>query len=354
MQARVFPAAISLLIALGGCGSILGIEAGHLDDSGTGAASSSGGGSGSDGDGSGSGSGSQCITASDCPAAPFPTCREVTCVAHRCLTIDAVAGTPTASQIAGDCQQIECDGSGLVRSANVADPRDDGRECTDDTCALGVPTNTAKPFGTPCQQNGGAVCTGTGECVGCLSDANCPGQICKAASCVPLGCSNLVKDSGETDTDCGGPCNPCGDGLHCETGSDCLNGICKGKNCKGPTCTDGTKNGSETDIDCGSGSCPPCLDGKICDGGGDCIGGVCASNYCCTPTMDVMTCLGHCGEVYNNCGEAVMCAGCSPAQTCVQGTCICVPDPVMTTCANKCGLVPNNCGQLLDCGPCGP
>ena len=118
MHARNFPAAIWLLIAIGGCGTILGIEPGHLDDSDTGAASSNGHGGG--------GHVSECVTASDCPAAPFPTCREVTCVDHRCLTTDAPAGTPTTSQIAGDCQQIECDGSGLVRSANVDDPRDDG------------------------------------------------------------------------------------------------------------------------------------------------------------------------------------------------------------------------------------
>lgn len=347
MQARIFPAAFSLLITLGGCGTILGIEPGHLDDSGAGAASGNG------GSGAGGHPMSECSAASDCPAAPFPTCREVTCVDHRCLTTDAAAGTPTTSQIAGDCQQIECDGHGLVRSANVDDPRDDGRECTADTCAMGVPTNTAKPSGTPCQQNGGAVCTSTGECVGCLSDANCPGQICKAASCVPMGCSNLLKDNGETDTDCGGPCNPCGDNLHCETHSDCQSGVCKGKTCKSPTCSDGAKNGSETDIDCGSGACPPCLDGKICNAAGDCVGGVCASSYCCTPMMDVMTCLGRCGPVTNNCGATVTCGGCSPTTMCVQGSCVCVPEPVMKTCSGNCGFIPNNCGQFLDCGPCG-
>jgi Cys-rich repeat protein len=345
MRARALPAASALLIALGGCGTLLGIEPGHLDESSP--ASSSSGGGGSSGV-------SECDTASDCPAPPFPECREVTCKAHRCLTSDAAAGTPTASQVAGDCQQIECDGHGLVRSAAFLDPRDDGRECTDDLCAEGVPANAARPAGTPCQQGGGAVCTGTGECVGCLSDADCPGQICKAASCVPLGCSNHVKDSGETDTDCGGPCSPCGDSLHCATGSDCQSGVCVAKLCQSPTCADAAKNGSEADVDCGGGMCVPCVDGKSCAAAADCLGGVCAANLCCTPALDGMTCLGRCGPIVNNCGQTVPCGGCAPPGTCVQGNCVCMPDSTMKTCAGKCGVIPNNCGQLLDCGPCGP
>jgi hypothetical protein len=348
MQTRVFTATISLLIALVGCSSILQIEPGVLVDSSTGGASTDGGG------GAGGGGVSECEGSIDCPTPPFPECREVLCTAHRCLTFDAAAGTPTTSQVAGDCQQVECDGHGLVRSVEVFDPRDDGRECTDDTCAEGVPMNAAKALGTPCHQSGGAVCTGAGECVGCLSDADCPGKICKAASCVPTGCSNLVKDSGETDTDCGGPCSPCPDSSHCEINGDCQSGVCKSKVCKNPTCFDAVRNGSETDNDCGGGACPPCFDGRICNVGGDCFGGVCTSNLCCTPLMDVMTCLGRCGPVANNCGQTVTCGGCGPVATCVQGACVCVPDPLMKTCTGTCGFVANNCGQTLDSGPCGP
>ena len=347
MRARVLPTTAALLLAAAGCGTILGIEPGRLDDSS--ATSSSGGG--------GTSSFRECDTASDCPAAPFLECREVTCAAHHCLNSDAAAGTPTTSQIAGDCRQTECDGHGLVRSADAVDPRDDGRECTDDVCADGVPANVARPAGTPCQQGGGAVCTGTGECVGCLSDADCPGEICKSASCVPLGCNNHVKDSGETDTDCGGPCDPCGDSLHCATAGDCKSGVCKSKICQSPTCNDGATNGSESDVDCGGGSgsaCLPCPDGKACAAAGDCAGGVCALNLCCTPMAEVMTCLGRCGPIINNCGVTVTCGGCPPAATCAQGSCVCVAELPMKTCAGKCGLIPNNCGQLIDCGPCGP
>ncbi len=345
MQARVIPAVLSLLLAFAGCSSILQIEPGHLDEGST--VSSSGNG-GSDGGGP-----SECDVASDCPTPPFPDCRTVACAEHRCVTTDAAVGVPTTSQIAGDCRQIECDGHGLVLSANVDDPRDDGRECTADTCAQGVPENTAKAAGTPCQQGGGAVCTGTGDCVGCLSDGDCAGQICKLSSCVPTGCSNGLKDGGETDVDCGGPCSPCADAKTCVIDNDCLSLVCKGKTCKSPTCSDGAKNGGEADADCG-GACSPCADGKTCDAPLDCAGGACNGHLCCTPMIEAITCLGHCGQVTNNCGQTITCGACATGTTCVQGLCVCVPDPTTTTCAGKCGMVPNNCGQFLDCGPCPP
>jgi hypothetical protein len=345
MQTRVFPAAFSLVIAAVGCSSILQIEPGQLDVGKGGAASSS------NGDGGSDGGVHECATTSDCPTPPFSECRAVTCAVNRCISIDAPAGTLTASQVSGDCQQIECDGHGLIRSVEVDDPRDDGRECTDDTCAQGVPMNTAKAPGTPCKQSGGAVCSGGGDCIGCLSDADCPGQICKGTVCVPMGCSDAVKDGGETDKDCGGPCNPCADGLHCVGAADCQSGVCKNKICKPPTCNDNTKNGPETDTDCG-GPCPPCGENKTCGAPTDCLSGVCAGDVCCTPNLDVMTCLGRCGPITNNCDLTVMCGGCAPFVTCVQGLCVCVPDPVDKTCDNKCGLVANNCGQLFDCGPC--
>ena len=346
MQARFFSAAFSLAIALGGCGAILQIEPGQLDDGNGGASASS------NGHGGSAVSVSECATTSDCATPPFPDCRAITCVAHHCISVDAPAGKPTISQVAGDCQQIECDGHGLVRSSMVDDPRDDGRECTDDTCAEGVPVNTVRPAGTPCKQGGGAVCSGAGDCLGCLSDADCPAQLCKGSICVPMGCSDALKDSGETDVDCGGPCVPCADTLECLVSSDCQSDVCKGKTCKAPTCGDGTKNGLESDKDCG-GTCSPCNESKTCGAASDCLSGVCALGVCCTPKMDAMTCLGRCGPITNNCGLTVMCGGCLDPATCVQGVCACFPEAPTTTCANQCGLVANNCGQLFDCGPCG-
>jgi hypothetical protein len=348
MHARLLFATTSLALTFAGCSSILSIEPGQLDD-----AASSGSGSMASGGGADAGAVSECDLAADCTAAPFPDCRAITCVDHRCHSVDAPAGTPTVSQVSGDCQQIECDGHGLVHSVEAADPRDDGRECTDDTCAQGVPSNPARAAGTACTQGGGAVCSGAGDCIGCLVDADCGGKICKGTICVPTGCSDGLKNGAETDVDCGGPCSPCANALHCVLAVDCQSGVCKGKICKPPTCLDFVKNGGESDVDCG-GACLPCGDGKGCGDPSDCFSGVCASDVCCTPKSDAMTCLGHCGPVLDNCGQSVTCGVCPAMATCVQGLCICFPDPPMTTCANKCGLIANNCNQVVDCGPCPP
>jgi len=345
MQARVIPAVLSLGLSFAGCSSILQIEPGQLDESSTASSSGSG---GSDGGGV-----HECDTPSDCPSTPFLDCRTVACTEHRCIITYAAVGTPTTSQIVGDCLQTECDGHGLGQSVRVDDPRDDGRECTADLCADSGAVNAAKAAGTPCQQGGGAVCTGGGDCVGCLSDADCAGKICQSSICVPTGCANGLKDGGETDKDCGGPCGPCADGKHCVSGNDCLSLVCTNKVCKSPTCGDAVKNGSESDVDCG-GPCSPCADGKACEAPSNCTGGVCDGHLCCTPMLEAITCLGHCGPIVNNCGQSIPCGTCAGAAMCVQGLCVCVPDPPMTTCTGKCGMVANNCGQSLDCGTCTP
>src|SRR5258708_2997816 len=44
-----------------------------------------------------------------------------------------------------------------------------------------------------------------------------------------VACGNGVKDTDETDVDCGGPlCQRCGDGKSCLQPGDCANGICTG------------------------------------------------------------------------------------------------------------------------------
>jgi hypothetical protein len=110
-----------------------------------------------------------------------------------------------------------------------------------------------------------------------------------------------VKDSSETDVDCGGLCSPCDDGKHCLVGDDCVNGICAGADagaegtCALPTCGDGVQNGNETDVDCGGSAytepsggpdagpftaCPPCADTKGCNVDTDCVSLDCVGGVC--------------------------------------------------------------------------
>jgi len=398
-------ASLGLAAAIG-CSKILGIEEGHLDDQGgTGASVATSGTGGAHpsstaSTGSGLGGGAECVEDGDCPDAGNPACQTVACVAGACDVTTKGAGEPTTSQVAGDCKVTQCDGSGAVVEVPGDDPYDDGKACTTDTCANGVPANAPKAAGTGCKDDGGKLCDGQGACVECLDNGDCSGQVCDEHACVPATCVDGVKNGNETALDCGGSCNPCADGLACAVSADCISkvcqaGVCKAPNCtdglqngaetdvdcggfcqpcttgkscalaadcqsqvcfggicQPPKCTDGKKNGSETDVDCGGGQCSGCPDGKACVGPTDCAGSVCSGGICCTAQSQALTCANKCGPVINNCGQTVACGGCPTGETCQQNVCVCVPEPASTTCAGKCGMVPNNCGQVVDCGPC--
>jgi hypothetical protein len=106
-----------------------------------------------------------CATAGDCPATGSE-CLTRTCISGLCGTAPVAAGTPLAAQTSGDCQRLECDGTGGITSvADDADlPADDGNTCTNDTCASGVPAHPALAAGTACSQLGGVACDGQSTC----------------------------------------------------------------------------------------------------------------------------------------------------------------------------------------------
>src|SRR6185312_5053600 len=161
--------------------------------------------------------------------------------------------------------------------------------CTTDCCAVG---NAAS--GATCNDNGGTVCDGNGACVACVKDSDCgtdttcqkftcntsthtcnaPSNTTKGATCTGADggtgdvcdgngncsashCTDGVKDSDESDVDCGGSCSTkCADFQKCNSGTDCTNKVCSGADggegtCAAPTCGDHVQNGNETDVDCG-------------------------------------------------------------------------------------------------------
>ncbi|MDC0746374.1 hypothetical protein [Polyangium mundeleinium] len=109
-------------------------------------------------------------------------------------------------------------------------------------------------------------------------------------------CSNGVQDGDEADVDCGGTaCGACPDGAACASDQDCVSVFCSVRQLcapvdgritcgeegeHGPSCGDCIKNSDETDIDCGGDACNPCRQGKACLQDADCLGGVCVANVC--------------------------------------------------------------------------
>lgn len=62
--------------------------------------------------------------------------------------------------------------------------------------------------------------------------SRCASGFSNGYACVANACSNLKKDNGETDVDCGGPnCARCRDGLMCAVDSDCSSGSCIDGSC---------------------------------------------------------------------------------------------------------------------------
>lgn len=128
-----------------------------------------------------------CVATSDCPGQDTP-CKARSCSAsNTCMVIFTPAGQPAGPQTAGDCRVAQCDGNGNPLSVvNDADVPVDGRQCTQDTCTSGVPSNPPVSAGTSCNETGGNHCDGMGNCVGCVSSADCPptGSECVTAVCV--------------------------------------------------------------------------------------------------------------------------------------------------------------------------
>jgi len=106
-----------------------------------------------------------CLNAADCPGTDSE-CAVRFCSSGSCGITFAPAGVPTAVQIPGDCRLNQCDGLGnVVTAADATDLPIDGNQCTSDVCLGSLPTNPPVPAGTPCTQNGGSACDGSGLCI---------------------------------------------------------------------------------------------------------------------------------------------------------------------------------------------
>jgi hypothetical protein len=151
-----------------------------------------------------------CNTASQCPGMDT-ACQTRTCLMNTCGVSNAMPGTVIATQVSGDCQQNQCNGSGAIVSValNSDAPADDGNQCTSESCNMGAPVHPIVPVNTACNQNGGSLCSAAGTCVGCTLASQCPGTdtACQTRTCVMNACgvSNVVAGTA-TPTQVSGDC----------------------------------------------------------------------------------------------------------------------------------------------------
>jgi hypothetical protein len=189
--------------------------------------------------------GGPCITPMDCPGADTD-CAFLTCRGGRCGEGFVASGTPTTTQVVGDCKRSVCDGKGgealIEDDTNVPAG---GNPCAQALCVFGAPESLPLPVGTACDA-GGTVCDGAGHCVACILDAQCAaGGVCINNACNL--CFDGKKDGAETDVDCGGPvCVPCAVGKTCDVATDCASGVCAGGVCAGPSGTSSSSSSSSS------------------------------------------------------------------------------------------------------------
>lgn len=140
----------------------------------------------------------------------------------------------------------------------------------------------------------------------------------------PTNCHDGVKDSYETDADCGGKsqggaCVPCEYGKECKTNADCNFGTkvtCQGGKCNNLNCVTNKQESYMTDVNCG-GLCASagyvCPLGKKCQLNADCESdncdfGTCAAQKCDNGVRDWWETDVDCGGLYcKPCGHGQKC-----------------------------------------------
>ena len=221
-----------------------------------------------------------CAIPGDCASG---VCTGTTCTAPTCSDV-VKNGSETDKDCGGSCAPASkcADGLGCKDATDCK-----SSVCSSDKCAVPACTDNVKN-GSETDKDCGGSCAPGSTCANglvCAVNGDCKSGICKALVCVATSCTNGVKDTHETDVDCGGAdCGPCAVDQVCAVNDDCTSGKC-GSNlhCAAPSCLDGVKNGSETDIDCGGSCTTKCATGKLCNvasSGGDCASGLCPAAKC--------------------------------------------------------------------------
>jgi len=173
------------------------------------------------------------------------------------------------------CQDGQC----IHQNDDSAVPAQDSNECTNEVCSGGQVASENAPPSIPCGMGAAFQCDGMGVC---------------------SNCTNGIKDSDETDIDCGGSCplkcngQACADGAECKStfcaDGVCCNGAC-GANAVCKSCDLPGKAGTCSVVTNGLTDPDSCMSGYACNGtaNGSCelignkklLGEACASSNEC-------------------------------------------------------------------------
>jgi plastocyanin len=224
----------------------------------------------------GSGVCAECLVASTCPGQDNE-CQSRTCTAGVCGMSFKPAGTATATQTAGDCKKVTCNGVGT--NTPIADDTDlpnDNNPCTSDVCTSGVISHPFAPLGTACGAS--QTCNATGSC-GCVTATDCPAAAneCQTATCVANTCGFSFAAAGTATTaQTTGDCkkNQCDGAGAIVPVNDDLDIASDGVECTSDTCVAGVPSHPPTN----AGATCSQMGGTVCSGSGTCVQCLAASD----------------------------------------------------------------------------
>jgi len=221
----------------------------------------------------------------------------------QCGSTNTADGTVVGDPTVGDCHKNKCMTGNIVNGVDDTDLPVDGKPCTNDVCTNGTPSNPNVNAGTNCGSSGGQplMCDGSGNCVGCLSETDCPlpPNACQVRVCVAGACgfTNVADGTPVPANDPVGDCHKdiCMSGA-VQTVVDNTDVPVDNNPCTQDLCTNGVKSnppvgsgvacsvGTGTECD-GNGNCVECITATECTGSDTacqtrtCNGGVCGIDF---------------------------------------------------------------------------
>jgi hypothetical protein len=139
------------------------------------------------------------------------------CIGGTCAECSTPEDCPQAD---GDCKAATCE-NGVCGEVNDDNDFPSAGQCFSSSCVAGTPSVQPRDQGTACNENGGSVCNGSGQCVvPCSTNTDCGGN---ASPCSKQFCAGGYCMTRETDgQECGA--QGCGPGMI--RALCCTNGIC--------------------------------------------------------------------------------------------------------------------------------